>query len=156
MHSASFFFYAALILFVVFGIVPNFLPVPDAVFRMCLVALILLLDRLLHRRFKMYSEQGTVEFDDSELRLRGRSGMVEHKLAYNDIYKIFVIDGVPVSLFGFFSEYRTQVAEIVFRDGRTMQFECVRKAIQAPAETDLDKWIDVIKPKFGEKDRYFS
>lgn len=135
--------------------IPNFLPVPEWVFRICMIAMVILLDRWLNKRFRMYHEQGRVEFDQSEIRLRSVNGTVEHRLDYNDIYKIFVLDGVPVSLFAFFSEYRTQVAEIVFRDGRTMKFECVRWAKDTPVKTDLDSWIDVIKPRFGEKDRYF-
>jgi hypothetical protein len=149
-HSAGFFTYAAIILFFCFGLIPNFLPVPEWVFRICMVALVFLLDRLFTRWFAGYTLQGKIEVGEKELRLVSVAGRTEHILKYSDIYQVYVLEGIPMSLFTALSEHRTVVVEVVFRDKRTMRFESVKWAKDPHAKLSFEKAIDEVRHQFGK------
>jgi hypothetical protein len=147
-HSTGFFLYAAIILFFCFGLIPNFLPVPDWVFRSCMVALILVIDRLCNKLFLGYTLQGKVEVGEQDIRLVSQRGRTEHILKHSDIYRVHVLEGIPMSLFTALSEHRTVVVEIVFRDKRTMKFEVTKWANQPQEKWHFEKCIDAVRATY--------
>lgn len=148
-HITGFFLYSAIILFICFGFIPNFLPVPDWVYRLCAVAFIFLIDRLFTRLFMGYTLQGKVEIGEKDLRLVSVRGRTEHILNYSEIHQIHVMEGIPMSLFTAFSEHRTVVVQVVFKDLRTMQFESTKKANEPNNEWTFGKVVDSIDRRLG-------
>ena len=127
-NRSSFFFYAALILFFGFDLVPNPFSCADWIFNVGGMAFIFLTDWLLSRFITGYEEQGTVIVDATEMRLLSKSGRQEHRLLFNNMHSLQVNEGIPRSIFHFISPKRTVVIEIVFLDRTVMKFECVKRS----------------------------
>jgi len=125
-NRSSFFFYAALILFFGFDLVPNPFSFADWIFNVGGMALVFLIDWLLNRFITGFEEQGTVIVDSTEIRLLSKSGRQEHRLLFTDMHSLHVNEGIPRSIFHFMSPKRTVVIEIVFLDRTVMKFECVK------------------------------
>ena len=127
-NRSCFFFYAALLLFFGFDLVPNPFSVADWIFNVGGMALVFLIDWLLNRFTTGFAEQGTVIVDSSEIRLLSKTGRQEHRLLFKDIHTLRVNEGIPRSIFHFINRKRTVVIEIVFLDRTVMKFECVKRS----------------------------
>jgi len=147
-RSAVFFFYATIVLFFAFGMIPNFLPVPQWVFNIDGVVLLLVVDWLCHRIFKGYRRQGIVQFGAEDVRLESVGGTLEHLLLYREIYKVQVLEGIPLTPFYFVSRHKTVVLHFVFKDGRTMKVECVKRAVASGAP-DVETLTDSLEDRWG-------
>lgn len=124
----GFFSYTSLILFVAFGLIPNWTHLHDAYFRSGVIALVLVIDWLVNQRRTGYALQGKLVLSESQLELISLSGKVEHRIKYADVVRYQIHDGVQFTLFRFFSRHRTLVIELALRDGNRMLFECTKWA----------------------------
>lgn len=122
----GFFSYTALILFFGFGLIPNFTPFTDVVFRTGMVALVFLGDWLLNLNRTWYTLQGTVVVGPKNMELISQRGRVEHRINYADVKQYQIHDGVQFSLFRFLSPHRTLVIELALTDGTKLLFECTK------------------------------
>lgn len=122
----GFFAYTALILFVGFGLIPNFTPLSNTVFRPGMIALIFLIDWILNTGRTWYTLQGTVNVGPKYMELVSQRGRTEHRINYSDVKQYQIHDGVQFSLFRFLSPHRTLVVELALNDGSKLLFECAK------------------------------
>lgn len=118
--------YTALILFFGFGLIPNFTPFSDTLFRVGMIALVFLGDWLLNLNRTWYSLQGTMVVGPKYMELVSQRGRVEHRINYKDVKQYQIHDGVQFSLFRFLSPHRTLVVELALMDGTKLLFECTK------------------------------
>lgn len=148
LRSAGFFFYAALILFFCFDIIPNFLPVPDLVFNFGGIVVIFLLD-LIYTRFLAGQKQlGTIRFDSDCIRVISTDGAADREVSYEEIRNLTVYEGVPLSLFYYLDNSKTVMLEIVLKDLKNIKLECIKKANEENA-ADLEQTVDFLQDRIG-------
>ena len=122
----GFFGYTALILFFGFGLIPNFTPLSDMIFRLGMIVVVFLVDWLLNFRRTWYTLQGTVMVGPNHMELISQRGRTEHRINYSDVKQYQIHDGVQFSLFRFLSPHRTLVVELALNDGNKLLFECAK------------------------------
>lgn len=148
LRMGGFFFYAAIILFFGFGLIPNFLPVSNTVFNVGGVALIFLLDFVYTRFLSGQKQLGTIHFDADRIRIISTDGSGDRELSYEQIRNLTVYEGVPLSLFSYLDESKTVMLEIVLKDLKNIKLETVKKAREENA-ADLEKVVDFLQDRIG-------
>jgi hypothetical protein len=148
LRSAGFFFYAALILFFGFDIIPNFLPVSDTVFNVGGIAVIFLLDFIYTRFLSRQKPLGTIHFDAGRIRVISADGTDDRELAYEQIRNLTVYEGVPLSLFYYLAESKTVMLEIVLKDLKNIKLECIKKSDHENA-ANLEQVVDFLQDRIG-------